>query len=58
MTDEKKQTKAGATELNEEELNEVQGGMLKIDPGGKLGKKATKPAFKDGTTGAGETASK
>lgn len=43
MTDEKKQTKAGATELSEEELNEVQGGFKFELDGATQGKKANKP---------------
>ncbi len=41
MTDQKEQTKAGATELNEEELDDVQGGQG-IEKGDPLGKKADK----------------
>ena len=41
MSDQNKQTKAGATELKEEELKDVQGGGG-IDKGDPLGKKAGK----------------
>ena len=48
MSKKNEQTKAGATELKEEELNEVQGGFKLDIEGVTQGKKANKP--KPGTS--------